>query len=76
MKDLNRPNPISQNSSRLPDEPPELRKPFVDWSHYDLYDRSEPVKIAMDRLIPFYTRVLGPVDAGARADAKVAEPAD
>ncbi|WP_412850669.1 alpha/beta hydrolase [Chryseobacterium sp. PMSZPI] len=24
------------------------------WSHYDLYDKSEPVKMALDRLIPFY----------------------
>lgn len=43
------------------------------WSHYDLYDKAEPVKIALDRLIPFYTRVLGPVDAGAVTDTKVAE---
>lgn len=24
------------------------------WSHYDLYDKAEPVKIALDKLIPFY----------------------
>lgn len=24
------------------------------WSHYDMYDRPEPVKIALDKLIPFY----------------------
>ncbi|HBN6703086.1 TPA: alpha/beta hydrolase [Elizabethkingia anophelis] len=24
------------------------------WSHYDLYDKPEPVKIALDKLIPFY----------------------
>lgn len=24
------------------------------WSHYDLYDQPEPVKIALDKLIPFY----------------------
>ncbi|MGL6129848.1 alpha/beta hydrolase [Chryseobacterium artocarpi] len=24
------------------------------WSHYELYDQPEPVKIALDRLIPFY----------------------
>lgn len=35
------------------------------WSHYDLYDKPEPVKIALDKLIPFYTRVLGTVEATA-----------
>lgn len=29
------------------------------WSHYDLYDRPEPVKIALDKLIPFYKKHLG-----------------
>ena len=24
------------------------------WSHYDLYDKPEPVKGALDKLIPFY----------------------
>lgn len=24
------------------------------WSHYDLYDKPEPVKIALDKLIHFY----------------------
>jgi len=24
------------------------------WSHYDLYDKPEPVKVALDKLIPFY----------------------
>ena len=28
------------------------------WSHYDLYDKPEPVKIALDKLIPFYKRHL------------------
>ena len=28
------------------------------WSHYDLYDKPEPVKIALDKLIPFYERHL------------------
>ena len=28
------------------------------WSHYDLYDKPEPVKIALDRLIPFYKKHL------------------
>lgn len=29
------------------------------WSHYDLYDRPEPVKIALNKLIPFYKKHLG-----------------
>ncbi|SFP80070.1 alpha/beta hydrolase [Amycolatopsis rubida] len=29
------------------------------YSHYDLYDRPEPVKIALDALIPFYRKHLG-----------------
>ena len=28
------------------------------WSHYDLYDKPEPVKIALDKLVPFYKRHL------------------
>ena len=28
------------------------------WSHYDLYDKPEPVKIALDHLIPFYKKHL------------------
>lgn len=28
------------------------------WSHYDLYDQPEPVKIALDKLIPFYKKHL------------------
>jgi uncharacterized protein len=43
------------------------------WSHYDLYDKPEPVKIALDKLTPFYKRVLGPVGASATASAKVAD---
>ncbi len=31
------------------------------WSHYDLYDQPEPVKIALDKLIPFYRKHLGGV---------------
>ena len=45
------------------------------WSHYDLYDKPEPVKIALDKLIPFYTRVLGTVEATATVDQKVRKPA-
>lgn len=28
------------------------------WSHYDLYDKPEPVKIALDKLVPFYKKHL------------------
>ena len=28
------------------------------WSHYDLYDQPKPVKIALDKLIPFYKKHL------------------
>ncbi|WP_065383345.1 alpha/beta hydrolase [Hyphomonas sp. ND6WE1B] len=31
------------------------------WSHYDLYDKPEPVKIALDKLIPFFKKHLGEV---------------
>ena len=40
------------------------------WSHYDLYDKPEPVKIALDKLIPFYKKHLGQV---APAAAQAAE---
>jgi hypothetical protein len=33
------------------------------------------VKIALDKLIPFYTRVLGTVEATATVDQKVRKPA-
>jgi fermentation-respiration switch protein FrsA (DUF1100 family) len=29
------------------------------WSHYDLYDRSEPVGLALAQLVPFFRRHLG-----------------
>lgn len=36
------------------------------WSHYDLYDNPIPTGIALDRIIPFFTRHLGEA-AGSRA---------
>ncbi|QHD69368.1 alpha/beta fold hydrolase [Sphingobium yanoikuyae] len=30
-----------------------------DWSHYDLYDKPEPVGLALDRLLPFFRSHLG-----------------
>jgi len=41
------------------------------WSHYDLYDKPQPVKIALDKLIPFFKSNLGLVDA-----IKKAKPAE
>lgn len=28
------------------------------WSPYDLYDKPEPVKVALDKLVPFYKKHL------------------
>lgn len=30
------------------------RVELQDWSHYDLYDRDQPVALALDRIIPFF----------------------
>ena len=30
-----------------------------DWSHYDLYDKSEPVGLAMAQIVPFFTEHVG-----------------
>lgn len=30
-----------------------------DWSHYDLYDKDEPVGLAMERIAPFFSKHLG-----------------
>ena len=35
------------------------RIPVEGWSHYDLYDKPEPVGEALARLIPFYKEHLG-----------------
>jgi fermentation-respiration switch protein FrsA (DUF1100 family) len=42
------------------------------WSHYDLYDKPEPVKIALDKLIPFYKKHLGKTQQTARSAGKAA----
>lgn len=34
-----------------------------DWSHYDLYDKPEPVRLALDKLVPFFKTHLGGVAA-------------
>ncbi len=39
------------------------------WSHYDLYDQPEPVRIALDKLIPFYRKHLGEGVGSAQATA-------
>ena len=41
------------------------------WSHYDLYDNPVPTGIALDRVIPFFTRHLG--EAVASSVMKAAE---
>jgi len=30
-----------------------------DWSHYDLYDKSEPVGLAMAQIVPFFKEHVG-----------------
>ncbi|NLS18827.1 alpha/beta hydrolase [Rhizobium sp. P40RR-XXII] len=30
-----------------------------DWSHYDLYDKPEPVGLALEKLVPFFKQYLG-----------------
>jgi fermentation-respiration switch protein FrsA (DUF1100 family) len=42
------------------------------WSHYDLYDQPEPVKIALDKLVPFYKKHLGKTQSTAGSAAKMA----
>lgn len=32
---------------------------LADWSHYDLYDKKEPVGLAMERILPFFKGYLG-----------------
>lgn len=36
-----------------------------DWSHYDLYDREEPVGFALEEIIPFFKKHLGEEDNAA-----------
>lgn len=43
-----------------------------DWSHYDLYDKPEPVRLALEKLVPFLKHHLG-LDAGDRHKAIAAE---
>ncbi|MGD9477728.1 alpha/beta hydrolase [Shinella sp. G-2] len=39
------------------------------WSHYDLYDQPEPVRLALEKLVPFLKTHLGGVTAANRAQA-------
>ena len=44
---------------------------LTDWSHYDLYDKPEPVGLAMERIVPFFRSHLK-----TGVQAKVLEPAE
>ncbi|WP_233350893.1 alpha/beta hydrolase [Hyphomonas sp. ND6WE1B] len=44
-----------------------------DWSHYDLYDKPEPVGLAMERIVPFFEQYL---EAGASVRSEALEPAE
>jgi fermentation-respiration switch protein FrsA (DUF1100 family) len=46
-----------------------------DWSHYDLYDKPEPVGLAMEKLIPFYKKHLGPLESNSTDQTRVLESA-
>jgi uncharacterized protein len=41
------------------------------WSHYDLYDKPEPVAKALEKLIPFYKEHLMQAQVAANADRSV-----
>ena len=40
-----------------------------DWSHYDIYDKDEPVGLALKRMVPFLSEHLGGDDAYVQAAA-------
>jgi fermentation-respiration switch protein FrsA (DUF1100 family) len=40
-----------------------------DWSHYDLYDKPEPVRLALEKLVPFFKTHLNGADAASRSQA-------
>lgn len=40
-----------------------------DWTHYDLYDKPEPVRQALEKLVPFFKTHLGSVAAASRPQA-------
>jgi fermentation-respiration switch protein FrsA (DUF1100 family) len=40
-----------------------------DWSHYDLYDKPEPVGMALEKLVPFFKKHLNEDFAASRAEA-------
>lgn len=46
------------------------------WSHYDLYDKPEPVGQALARLIPFFKEHLGSEDASAGATGRTSVAAE
>jgi fermentation-respiration switch protein FrsA (DUF1100 family) len=40
-----------------------------DWSHYDLYDKPEPVRLALEKLVPFFKMHLNRATAASRPQA-------
>ena len=42
------------------------------WSHYDLYDKPEPVAKALAKLIPFYKENLGAAPSAQATDRSIA----
>lgn len=38
---------------------------LADWSHYDLYDKPEPVRLALEKLVPFFQKHLGSTGSAA-----------
>jgi fermentation-respiration switch protein FrsA (DUF1100 family) len=40
-----------------------------DWSHYDLYDKPEPVRLALEKLVPFLKAHLSSAAAASRSQA-------
>ena len=39
------------------------------WSHYDLYDQPEPVRLALEKLVPFLKTHLGGAATASRPQA-------
>jgi len=44
-----------------------------DWSHYDLYDKPEPVALALERMVPFFHQHVGRASQAAVRESVAAE---
>jgi hypothetical protein len=44
------------------------------WSHYDLYEKPEPVAKALARMIPFYKENLGVTQSAQTTDSLLLQP--